>query len=128
VGQADKLRAVYAASLADTGLAAAWMGRGEVPSVFGRGLLNLQLSIQVFAVLCFGIVAVPLGLLQRKPRWWGKLLLLACGLSWIAHGAVLPFVAGTMGAHVPIPLLPVLCGGVMLLLAAAHQVIDPSFS
>ena len=128
MGQADKLRAVYAASLANTALVAAWMALGEVPSVFARGFPNLQLSIQVFAVLCFGLVAVPLVLLQRKPRWWGKLLLPACGVSWIAHGAVLPFVAGTMGVHVPAPWLPVACGAVMLLLAAAHQVIDPGFS
>ena len=126
--RAEALKLVYGASLAITALAAGRMALCEVPGLFAHGMSALLSSIQIFAVLCFGIVAVPLWMLSRKSRWWGKLLLLACGVSWMAHGAALPFVAAPMGAHILVRWLPVLCGVGMLVLASAHQFIDPSCS
>ncbi len=125
VGQ---LRLVYVAALVNTGAAAAWMALGEVPAVFARGLPTLQLEIQAFGVFCFAVVGVPLWVLSRKPRWWGKLLLLACGVSWIGHAAIAPFATAGLDAHVPALWIPLSCGVVMLALAVAHQILDPSFS
>ena len=75
-----------------------------------------------------GAVMVPfaaaLVFLSFRPYWWGKLLCIWAGSSWImfAMGAI-----AITERHAILP-LPFCAGVVMLLVAVIHQIADPRFS
>jgi len=72
----------------------------------------------------FAVVAAPLVLLAVRPYWWGKLFVLWPALSWIGFAGAMTVITG----WTPLLLVPLGCGGVMLLIAATHQILDPRFS
>ncbi|HTW36000.1 MAG TPA: hypothetical protein VMD53_15375 [Rhizomicrobium sp.] len=61
--------------------------------------------------------------LSYRPYWWGKIICLWTGVSWIGYAMISP--------HPSSPLAPVvafICGVFMVAAAVAHQIIDPRFS
>lgn len=77
----------------------------------------------VLAVSALGLIGV-FGYLIARPAGWGKLLLAALVLAWVFHG-VAAAAAGFATIDRFAPLLG--AAGALLVLAVAHQLIEPRF-
>ncbi|HEX3989559.1 MAG TPA: hypothetical protein VHX39_00160 [Acetobacteraceae bacterium] len=71
-------------------------------------------------------LAVLLGVfvfLAFRPFWWGKLICLGMGLTWVVGGAGFAMIAG----FYPIIECQIWAGVALLLAALMHQIADPRF-
>ena len=127
------LTTVYALALINVGVLGLWGVAFDVPGMVAPFLGRS--APPVFGFVADGMLLSGLGLaaavlvyLMRRPWGWGKLALVAAGVSWTMHGLVLILLTNlNIGIHVAGPWVPIACGVVMIAQAAWHQVVDPSF-
>jgi hypothetical protein len=133
--QLVKLRIVYSIALANVAALVVWGLLFDVPGVLGvtgpvpAKVATIVLAIDGFLVVSFLLAAAPLVFLLVRPMGWGKLLLPVYGVAWVFHAGVFVLTANNTGwsPHIAHLWVPAACGGLMFVLALAHQFIDPKF-
>jgi hypothetical protein len=125
-----KLRVVYGLVLANVVLVGLWGELIDVPLILGKSLRlagfpasSFMPGLQLFMALSLGVAAAPFIFLVVRPMGWGKFLLLFAAMSWTMHVAA-GAIIGLASLDDFAPLLG--AAAAMVVLAIAHQVIDPS--
>jgi hypothetical protein len=94
----------------------------QVLADFGAPKSQVGLA-KMFALAGFVPALVAFVFLAFRPEWWGKLLCVWAGLSWIGFSLVSATVTGFNAT-----LMTILAAGVaMFVIALAHQPLDTSF-
>jgi len=132
MGRAAKLRAIYLIALANIAVLALWGVLFDVPAMLGiagfRGATGSSLSVvfEVVLAMSFLIAAAPLAFLAWRPMGWGKLLLPAYAVAWLFHAGILMVFPGA-AISASVLWTPLACAALMIVLAVAHQIVDPTF-
>ena len=85
----------------------------------------LPLGLSVVMTACFVAIGGLLVLLTFRPYWWGKLMCVWTGLSWIGFSVMSVII---MPGNLAVSLTALVAGFAQLLAALIHQIADPRFS